>query len=72
MARAVRRIGCGCKFDGDGLDRLGNGPDAGARGIGSGIKSAERRGDGLARLPGLWQTAVFEGLSDTSDADAGG
>ncbi len=66
MARSLRRLERGGKFDSDGLDRLCHGDDAGSDAVGNGIKSARHRGDGLARLPGLWQTVTVEGVSVTS------
>ena len=71
MARALRRLERGGKFNGDGLDRLCDGYDAGSDAIGNGIKSALHRGDGMARLPGLWPTATVERVSVTSNDHPG-
>lgn len=71
MARALPTISDGCEFDCDGLDRAPDGVIDGKNGIGARIKSAERRGHGLARLPGLWETAPLERVSGTAADHAG-
>ncbi len=66
MARAVRPIAGGRQPHGNGLDRAADGAIDGQNGIGARIKSAQRRGGNLARLPGLWETATLEGVSGAS------